>query len=165
MLSGRARTVPKTGDGITESIRALHTVRSGAVKSRTACMNELHALLITAPAQLREQLAGHKDAKLIQACAGLRPLGDLAGPGQATRYALRRPSDRWHDLDTEITDLDTRLAALVKQARPDLLTIKGVGIETAAQLLSTCGDNPDRYDRLRGVTVDNGDSGEAPRRT
>jgi transposase len=33
---------------------------------------------------------------------------------------------------------------LVKQARPDLLAIKGVGVETAAQLLSTCGDNPDR---------------------
>jgi transposase len=33
---------------------------------------------------------------------------------------------------------------LVKQARPDLLQITGVGVETAAQLLSTCGDNPDR---------------------
>jgi transposase len=27
---------------------------------------------------------------------------------------------------------------------PDLLQITGVGVETAAQLLSTCGDNPDR---------------------
>jgi transposase len=144
VLSGRAKTVPKAGDGITESIRALHTVRSGAIKSRTACMNELHALLITAPAQLREQLVGHKGAKLIRACSGLRPTGELADPAQATRYALRRLAGRWHDLDTEITDLDTRLTVLVKQARPDLLTIKGVGVETAAQLLSTCGDNPDR---------------------
>jgi transposase len=144
VLSGRARTVPKAGDGISESIRALHTVRSGAVKARTACINELQALLVTAPAQLREELAGRKGAGLIQACACLQCLGDLADPDQGTRYALRRLAGRWHDLNAEITDLDTQLAALVKQARPDLLANKGVGVETAAQLLSTCGDNPDR---------------------
>jgi transposase len=33
---------------------------------------------------------------------------------------------------------------LVRQARPDLLQITGVGAETGAQLLSTCGDNPGR---------------------
>ncbi|MBO3752183.1 IS110 family transposase [Streptosporangiaceae bacterium NEAU-GS5] len=33
---------------------------------------------------------------------------------------------------------------MVKHTRPDLLQIKGVGVDTAAQLLSTCGDNPDR---------------------
>jgi transposase len=144
VLAGRASAVPKAGDGITESIRALHTVRAGAVKSRTACMNELHALLITAPAQLRQELAGHTGAKLAQACAELRPLGDLTNPAQGTRYALRSLAGRWRDLDAEITDLDTRLTALVKQAHPDLLQITGVGVETAAQLLSTCGDNPDR---------------------
>ena len=62
VLAGRANAVPKAGDGITESIRALHIVRWGAVKSRTACMNDSHVLLITAPAQLREELAGRKGA-------------------------------------------------------------------------------------------------------
>jgi transposase len=144
VLAGRANAVPKAGDGITESIRALHLVRGGAVKSRTACMNELQALLVTAPAQLREELTGRKGAKLIQACAVLQPTGDLADPAQGTRYGLRRLAGRWQELDAEVTDLDIRLAALVKQARPDLLQITGVGVETAAQLLSTCGDNPDR---------------------
>ncbi|MBO3752532.1 IS110 family transposase [Streptosporangiaceae bacterium NEAU-GS5] len=144
VLSGRARTVPKAGDGITETIRALHTVRAGAVRSRTACINEVHALLITAPARLREELSGHQGARLIQACAGLRADSDLADPEQGIRYALRRLAGRWQHLDAEIADLDARLAALVTQARPDLLTVKGVGVETAAQLLSTCGDNPDR---------------------
>jgi transposase len=63
---------------------------------------------------------------------------------RAPRYALHALGGRWHDLNAEIKDLDTRLATLVKQARPDLLKITGVGVETAAQLLSTCGDNPDR---------------------
>jgi transposase len=88
VLSGRARTVPKAGDGITESIRALHTVRAGAVKSRTACINELHALLVTAPVRLREALAGRRGAKLVQACADLLPDGELADPDQGIRYAL-----------------------------------------------------------------------------
>jgi hypothetical protein len=108
--------VPKAGDGITESIRALHTVRTSAIKSRTACMNELHALLVTAPTQLREQLAGRNGAKLAQACAELRPLNDLTDPAQGTRYALRTLANRWHRLNTEITGLDTQLATLVKQA-------------------------------------------------
>ncbi len=144
VLSGRASAVPKAGDGIVESIRALHTVRSGAVKSRTACMNELQALLVTAPAELREELAGRTGAKLAGACARLNPLDDLADPAQGTRYALRCLAGRWHDLTAEIASLDVRLAVLVTKARPDLLEIKGVGVETAAQLLSTCGDNPDR---------------------
>jgi hypothetical protein len=131
VLSGRAQTVPKAGDGVTESIRVLHTVRSGAIKSRTACMNELHALLITAPARLREELAGRKGAGLVQACSGLRPAGDLADPEQGTGYALRRLAGRWQDLNSEVTDLDARLVALVKRARPDLLAIRGVGVETS----------------------------------
>jgi hypothetical protein len=83
VLSGRAETVPKAGDGITESIRALHTVRSGAIKSRTACINELHALLITASARLREQLAGHKGAGLVQACSACGPLKIWPPPNRA----------------------------------------------------------------------------------
>jgi transposase len=80
VLAGRANAVPRAGDGIIESIRALHLVRGGAVKARTACMNELQALLITAPAQLRDELTDRKGAKLIEACAALRPLDDLADP-------------------------------------------------------------------------------------
>jgi hypothetical protein len=74
---------------------------------------------------------------------GLRPAEDLAAPEQGTRYALRRLAGRWQDRNSEVTDLDVRPAALVKQARPDLPAIKGVGVETTAQLLSTRGDNPD----------------------
>ncbi|MCW2943798.1 MAG: family transposase [Actinoallomurus sp.] len=144
VLSGRAVAVPKAGDGITESIRALHLVRGGAVKSRTACINEMKALVVTAPAELREQLPASAAADLAAACTHLHPHGDLADPAQATKAALRHLAGRYHSLSAEIADLDTQLAVLVKQARPDLLDICGVGVETAAQLLSTCGDNPDR---------------------
>jgi transposase len=67
-------------------------------------MNELHALLVTAPAQLREELAGRKGTKLAQACSGLQPLGDLADPAQGTRYALCRLAHRWQEFTAEISD-------------------------------------------------------------
>lgn len=82
VLSGRAVAVPKSGDGIVESIRALHLARSGAIKARTACANEMKALVVTAPAELREQLPARSATKLAQACARLRPLADLADPTQ-----------------------------------------------------------------------------------
>jgi transposase len=137
-------TVPKAGDGIVESIRALHLVRAGAIKARTACINEMKALVVTAPAQLRAQLPARSAGRLAQACGRLPAPGDLADPAGGVTAALRRLAARYHTLTAEISDADAQLASLVKQARPDLLTIRGVGVETAAQLLSTCGDNPDR---------------------
>jgi transposase len=74
----------------------------------------------------------------------LRPARDLTDPTQGVKAALRTLARRYTTLTAEITDADAQLAVLVKQAQPDLLAIRGVGVETAAQLLATCGDNPDR---------------------
>ncbi|MGP4105211.1 ISL3 family transposase, partial [Nonomuraea sp. KM90] len=126
------------------AIRAVHLARSGAVKARTACVNELRSLLITAPAQLREQMTGLSAEMLATTCARLRPAADIADPLQGTKLSLRGLARRYQALTSEIEDLDVHLKALVRQARPDLLGVHGVGPETAAQLLITCGDNPDR---------------------
>src|SRR5205085_8588690 len=40
--------------------------------------------------------------------------------------------------------LEAHLEQLVSQAAPDLVALKGVGIDIAATLLATAGDNPDR---------------------
>jgi transposase len=144
VICGRAAAIAKAGDGIVEAIRALHLARAGAIKARTAAINELKNLLVTAPASLREQLTGTGNPALIAACARLRPGGDLAAPRQATKAALRSLARRCQALTAEITALDSQLTPLVTTACPALLTIGGVGTETAAQLLITCGDNPDR---------------------
>lgn len=144
VIAGRATAIAKAGDGIIEAIRVLHITRAGAIKARTAAINELRALLITAPATLREQLAGLRTATLVTTCARLRPAGDPADPGCAARTALRALARRIQALQQEITTLDPQLAALTTRACPALTAIKGVGPETAAQLLATCGDNPDR---------------------
>lgn len=144
VLAARASAIPKLGTGIVEAIRVLHRTRAGAVKARTATINELRALLVTAPAGLRDSLRALSATALITACTRLRPTGALADPTPATKHALRSLARRYRTLSEEITDLDSQLRPLLTQACPALLALPGVGTETAAQLLSTLGDNPDR---------------------
>src|SRR4030095_15631528 len=71
---------PKTRDGIVEAIRVLRVARRGAVKARTAALNALTQTVICAPEPLRARLAGLRGAKLVNACAALRPTRDRRGP-------------------------------------------------------------------------------------
>ena len=143
-VSGRASGTPKSRDGRVEAIRVLRVTRRSAVKARTQAMNQLRALLLTGPAELREQLRNLTPGTLIDTCAGLRPSADLADPAQATKAALRRLARRHQRLHEEIRQLDAELAPLVTATAPDLLALPGVGVEVAGQLLTTAGDNPDR---------------------
>jgi transposase len=144
VLSGRATGVPKSRDGLVEAIRVLRVARRSAVKARTQAMNQIRALLVAAPATLREQVAGLNRAALIETLARLRPGADLSAPLAATRAALRRLARRRQALDAEIAELDTEIGPLVEQAAPALLELFGVGTETAGQLLASAGDNPER---------------------
>ncbi len=76
-----------------------------------------------------------------------------------TTYAvIRGLARRIKDLNVEIRDIDTELEQLIAQTAPSLLDCYGVGIDTAATLLVTAGDNPDRlhtersWAHLCGVT-------------
>jgi hypothetical protein len=51
--AGAASGQPKAGDGRVEMIRALRLARRSAMKARTQAANQLHALVITAPDDLR----------------------------------------------------------------------------------------------------------------
>jgi transposase len=107
-------------------------------------MNQIRGRLVSAPAMLREQVAGLDKAVLIRTLARLRPADDLSRPLAATRASLRRLARRHQALDAEIAELDAEIGPLVKQAAPALLELFGVGPETAGQLLASAGDNPER---------------------
>jgi transposase len=143
-LSGRATATPKARTGAVESIRALRVVRRSAVEARTQTINQLKALLVTAPAELREQLRGLSAGALIRTCVRLRPGADAVDPGTSTKMALRMLARRYEALTAEIAEVDKTLAALVKTVAPKLLEAPGVGVEVAGQLLVTAGDNPER---------------------
>ncbi|WP_455362666.1 IS110 family transposase [Streptomyces sp. SYSU K21746] len=144
VLSGRATGTPKTRDGIVEAIRALRVVRRSAVKSRTQTINQIRNLIVTAPGEVRERLRGLSTTDLINVLSRSRPGTDIHHPACAVRTALRRLARRYQHLTDEITDADNELKPLVAAAAPELVALPGIGTETAAQLLVTAGDNPER---------------------
>jgi hypothetical protein len=70
VLAGHKPVLPKQTTGIVESIRQLRVARESAVKSRSAAMLQLGDLILTAPSELREQLAGAKTLRGKAASAG-----------------------------------------------------------------------------------------------
>ena len=143
-LSGSAAVVPKLRDGRVEAIRALRVARSSAVKARSQATNQIKALLVTGPAELREQLRHLRTPMIIATCARLRPGHQLGDPEHATKTALRRLARRHQPLSEEIADADQELTSWSATWRPSCLSFRGVGPEVAGQLLTSAGDNPDR---------------------
>ena len=58
MLAGVADATPKSGDGEVEMIRMLKSARDSAIKARTQAVNQMKALVVTAPSELRDTLNG-----------------------------------------------------------------------------------------------------------
>ena len=56
--AGQVRVVPKAGDGLVEMIRCLRVTRATAMRARTQTITTLKGLVVTAPAELRQQLRG-----------------------------------------------------------------------------------------------------------
>jgi transposase len=148
-LSGRATAVPKQTSGIVEAIRQLSVARAGALKARTAALQQLDDLLITAPEQLRGELRRGRTLKARAAlCLQLRPDSErLHEPAQAAKLALRSLARRVRQLGREIDELDHQLERLVQAAAPRTVQLYGVGTQSASQLLITAGQN---IERLRG---------------
>ncbi len=101
-------------------------------------------MLITGPADLREQMRPLPTGQLLRALSRLRPGTDLSSPSTATKMALRSLARRHLTLTEELTELNTALTELATRAAPGLLAKPGVGIDVASQLLVTAGDNPER---------------------
>ena len=119
----------------TRALQALLATRHGAVHARTAALNELRALLVSAPAPLRERLHRLPRAALLNACARLRP-GDRDTERAAVAFALRSLARRIHSLDTEVRKLEQQLSPRIPPLAPELLAQPGVGPISAATLLA-----------------------------
>jgi len=143
VLSGEADGTPKSGDDLVEMIRVLRVARSTAVKARTQALNALKSLLVTAPAELRDQLRGLPTARLVVTAARLRA-GREVTTLAATKTALRALAGRYQALNSEIGALDAQLAELTAETAPKLVDTFGVGPDVAGALLVTAGDNPER---------------------
>ena len=143
VLAGVADATPKSGEGEVEMIRMLKSAKDSAVKARTQAVNQMKALVVTAPAELRETLDGLAAGALAMRCKSFRP-GRLDGPMAAARYALRSLACRYHQLSKEVHDLEAELERLTRSAAPALVSIFGIGPDSAATLLIAAGSNPER---------------------
>ena len=143
VLSGVADATPKSGEGEVEMIRMLKSAKDSAVKARTQAVNQMKALVVTAPAELRETLDGLSAGVLAARCKSFRP-GRLDDPVSAAKYALRSLACRYHQLSKEIQELEAELERLTRTAAPALVSIFGIGPDTAATLLVAAGSNPQR---------------------
>ena len=73
MLAGVADATPKSGKGEVEMIRMLKSTKNSAVMARTQAVNQMKALVLTAPAELRETLDSLATSALIQTMQKLPP--------------------------------------------------------------------------------------------
>ena len=140
---GEATAEAKTRSGNVEAIRALRVTRRSAAKARIDALNQMRALLITGPEDLRAAFRGTTVWRMVTGAARLRP-ADPTSPTGATKYALRELARRVQALEAEMKATDNLLAGLVSATAPALVACYGVGPETAATLLVAAGDNRQR---------------------
>ncbi len=143
VLAGVATGTPKSGTDNVEMIRTLRVARDSALKSKTQATNQMLALVVTAPAELRQSVEGLSTARLVRHCVSFRP-GEVVTPGAAVKFALRSIARRHNHLAAELTTIDAELDRLIAEAAPELIQAFGIGTETAATLLIAAGDNADR---------------------
>jgi transposase len=144
VLGGQATALPKSGTGAAEMIRHLKAARDGAVKARSQAMLTIKALIVGAPAALRQELeriAGKM--ALVRHLAASRP-GPIASTTASAKAGLRALARRWLALDEEIKAHDVHLERLTRRRAPELVEAHGMGAGTAAEMLLLVGDNPER---------------------
>ena len=122
VLAGEALGEPKSGDGKVEMIRTLRSARHSAVKARSQAANQLQALLVTAPEELRHRLRELPTKELVATCARFRPGDDPDDVQTATKFALRSVARRHEALSEEIAELDAQLHRLVAEVAPGLIS-------------------------------------------
>jgi transposase len=125
-------------------IRTLRAARRSAIKARTQAANQLQGLRVMAPEELLNRLRKLSRKDLVSVAARLR-LGD--GPPDvqaATKFALRSVARLYQALSKEIEELEAHLDQLVGQVAPELVSLPGIGTDSAATLLIVAGDNPQR---------------------
>ena len=101
------------------------STRRGAQTARTAAINELKALIISAPVDPCDQLRGLTTAAQVAKCAAFRlpaaPLDELT----ATKQALRSLAPRIKTPTAEAADPQTSIRGLVEAVAPHLLDQPG----------------------------------------
>jgi transposase len=168
VLAGHGLAVPK--DPHTGAIKALLVARRGAVKARTAAIQQIKDLLVTAPADLRERYRRYTTTlRLVDALSRCRPTSHEDPTTVSVLIACKALAQRIQFLQRQDRELSTEIDALVTALNPALRAAYGVGPDTAAQLLISAGTNSHRlrneaaFAMLAGVAPIPASSGKTTR--
>ena len=168
-LSGTATVTPKSRNGRVEEMRVLLVARRSARQQRIQTLNQLRHLVFTAPEEIRARFKDRPKTGLISEAANMRPRKGSNPIVYRTNQVIRGLAKRIQGLNTEIKTIDQTLVQLINETAPSLLELYGVGVDTAASLLVTAGDNPERlhsersWAHLCGVTPIPASSGKVTR--
>ncbi len=143
-LSGEASVTPKARYGPVEQIRVLMVARRSARQQRIQTLNQLRHLVFTAPEEIRVRFKDRPKAGLISEAANMRPHKGSDPIMYRTNLVIKSLARRIKSLDAEMRTIDETLRSLITETAPTLLELYGVGVDTAASLLVTAGDNPHR---------------------
>jgi hypothetical protein len=143
VLAGHGLAVPK--DPLTGALKALLIARRGAIKARTAAIQQIKDLLVTAPADLRERYRRYPTTvRLVEALAGCLPSAHEDPTTVSVLIACKALAQRIAFLERQDRELTAEIDTLTSAINPALRAAYGVGPDTAAQLLITAGTNAHR---------------------
>jgi transposase len=142
-FSGDACGAAKTQDGNVEAMRVIRMARLSARRSRTLALNQMRALISTAPEPLRDDLRHLSVPRLLERAASYRP-GTKRDLVSVNKLTLRTLARRAIDHENEVKSYDALLEPLVAETAPELVAALGIGTDSAAALLVAAGDNPHR---------------------
>ena len=143
-LSGQASVTPKSRNGPVEQMRVLLVARRSARTQRIQTLNQLRHLVFTAPEPIRRRFKDRYRTGLVTEAANMRPRIGSDPVVFTTNVVIRGLARRIKALNGEMKQIDRTLVALLRVTAPSLLALYGLGPDTAATLLVTAGDNPDR---------------------
>jgi transposase len=127
---------PRTGPE-RAALQVLLTTRQAAIQAATDGQRQLHALVVTAPEQVRARFRGLTTRKMLATALQLRPAHYAAQVHVFTAMTtLKAIARRVRALEDEAADHEQAIRAIVASWRPDLLTLTGVGPIVAATVLA-----------------------------
>jgi transposase len=121
--------------GDREAMRVLLATRHSACVAKVSAINQLKALVVGAPEELRAELRGLATKRQIARCRMLRDRPTRSLEHRMTVRALRSTAQRIQLLAAEAAGLQAEITWLVKAVAPWLLELPDVGPISAAQVL------------------------------
>ena len=130
---------PKLGTprstGERQALSVLLAARRSAVDGTRVAQQQLFALVIAAPEQLRSKLRGRSVPAMVRSAARLRGRAEWDLETRTTAGVLRDLARRAIELSAEADRHQKEILAIVRAWRPELLERRGVGPIVAATVL------------------------------